>query len=181
MNGYWRFQYASCIRLLPLRHCETPKSKLRHCPRPISTRHRRPSAYLAMSLPMSLGGARLVHVRFEFPAATMSALVHQVALVSESNRVKLPDLMRVSAALQKQASRDLAPIWEISATVDAFASLEDKLNSRRALVLRFRYHKLDGYWQATACPPRAAHKTATYRSLVRPPAALMPLAGIILI
>lgn len=69
------------------------------------------------------------------PAATMSALVHQVALVSESNRVKLPDLMRVSAALQKQASRDLAPIWEISATVDAFASLEDKLNSRRALVL----------------------------------------------
>ena len=71
----------------------------------------------------------------------MSALVHQVALVSESNRVKLPDMMRVSAALQKQASRDLAPIWEISATVDAFASLEDKLNSRRALVLRFRYHR----------------------------------------
>jgi hypothetical protein len=55
----------------------------------------------------------------------MSALVHQVALVSESNRVKLPDLMRVSAALQKQASRDLAPIWEVTATVDAFASLDD--------------------------------------------------------
>jgi hypothetical protein len=55
----------------------------------------------------------------------MSAVVHQVALVSESNRVKLPDLMRVSAALQKQMSRDLAPIWEISATVDTFASLED--------------------------------------------------------
>jgi hypothetical protein len=54
----------------------------------------------------------------------MSALVHQVALVSESNRVKLPDMMRVSAALQKQASRDLEPIWEITATVDAFASLE---------------------------------------------------------
>ena len=55
----------------------------------------------------------------------MSALVHQVALVSESNRVKLPDMMRVSAALQKQASRDLEPIWEITATVDAFASLEE--------------------------------------------------------
>jgi hypothetical protein len=55
----------------------------------------------------------------------MSALVHQVALVSESNRVRLPDLMRVSAALQKQASRDLEPIWEITATVDAFASLEE--------------------------------------------------------
>jgi hypothetical protein len=53
------------------------------------------------------------------------ALVRHVALVSESNRAKMNDLMRVSAALQKQASRDLAPIWEISATVDAFAKLED--------------------------------------------------------
>ncbi len=53
------------------------------------------------------------------------ALVRQVALVSESNRAKMSDLLRVSAALQKQASRDLSPIWEISATVDAFAKLED--------------------------------------------------------
>jgi hypothetical protein len=55
----------------------------------------------------------------------MSALVRHVALVSESKRVKLPDLMRVAAALQKQASRDLGSIWEITATVDAFASLND--------------------------------------------------------
>src|SRR4029077_16519742 len=34
-------------------------------------------------------------------------------------------MMRVSAALQKQESRDLEPIWEITATVDAFASLEE--------------------------------------------------------
>jgi hypothetical protein len=53
------------------------------------------------------------------------ALVRHVALVSESNRAKMSDLLLVSAALQKQASRDLAPIWEISATVDAFAKLED--------------------------------------------------------
>jgi hypothetical protein len=53
------------------------------------------------------------------------ALVRHVALVSESNRAKMNDLLRVSAALQKQASRDLAPIWEISATVDAFAKLDD--------------------------------------------------------
>jgi len=33
--------------------------------------------------------------------------------------------MVVAAALQKQASRDLEPIWDISATVDAFAKLED--------------------------------------------------------
>lgn len=55
----------------------------------------------------------------------MSALVRHVGLVSESKRAQMSDLLRVSAALQKQASRDLAPIWEISATVDAFAKLED--------------------------------------------------------
>jgi hypothetical protein len=55
----------------------------------------------------------------------MAALVRQVALVSESKSVGMNDLLRVSAALQKQATRDLAPIWEISATVDAFAVLED--------------------------------------------------------
>jgi hypothetical protein len=55
----------------------------------------------------------------------MSATVHHVALVSESNRVKMSDLMRISAALQQQATRDLAPIWQITATVDAFDKLED--------------------------------------------------------
>lgn len=54
----------------------------------------------------------------------MSTIRH-VALVSESSRAKMNDLLRVSAALQKQATRDLEPLWEISATVDAFAKLED--------------------------------------------------------
>ena len=53
------------------------------------------------------------------------ASIRHVALVSESERAKMADLLRVSAALQKQATRDLAPIWNISATVDAFARLED--------------------------------------------------------
>lgn len=55
----------------------------------------------------------------------MSALIRQLALVSESKQVKPSDLMKVAAALQKQASRDLDPIWDISATVDAFQALED--------------------------------------------------------
>ncbi len=55
----------------------------------------------------------------------MPAILQQLALVSESSGVPLGDVMRVAAALQKQASRDLAPIWEISATVDAFEKLED--------------------------------------------------------
>jgi len=55
----------------------------------------------------------------------MATLLRQLALVSESKRVGMDNLLRVSAALQKQASRDLAPIWEVAATVDAFAKLED--------------------------------------------------------
>ena len=55
----------------------------------------------------------------------MSAILRQVALVSESSSIDQGDVMRVSAALQKQATRDLAPIWEVSATVDSFAKLED--------------------------------------------------------
>lgn len=62
-----------------------------------------------------------VHLREE----DMAALIRQLALVSESNSVGASDVMKVAAALQKQASRDLAPIWEISATVDAFDRLED--------------------------------------------------------
>lgn len=52
-------------------------------------------------------------------------LVQQLALVSESDRVSIEELAVVSAALQKQASRDLRPVWEIEATVDVFARLED--------------------------------------------------------
>jgi hypothetical protein len=55
----------------------------------------------------------------------MPTLIRQLALVSESNQVSKSDVMSVSAALQKQVSRDLAPIWDISATVDAFDKLED--------------------------------------------------------
>ncbi len=50
---------------------------------------------------------------------------HQLALVSEVRSVKHDEVMKVAAALQKQASRDLAPIWNVSATVSAFARLED--------------------------------------------------------
>jgi hypothetical protein len=55
----------------------------------------------------------------------MPALIRQLALVSESNQISKSDVMSVAAALQKQASRDLSPIWDTSATVDAFDKLED--------------------------------------------------------
>lgn len=55
----------------------------------------------------------------------MTALIKHLALLSEANSVKIGDVMKVAAALQKQATRDLGPIWEVSATVDAFEKLED--------------------------------------------------------
>ena len=52
-------------------------------------------------------------------------LIRQVALVSETDRVSASALTRVSAALQRQVQRDLAPIWQITASVSPFARLED--------------------------------------------------------
>ena len=55
----------------------------------------------------------------------MPALMRQIALVSESELIPAGDVSKVAAAIQKQAARDLSPIWEINATVDVFARLED--------------------------------------------------------
>ena len=52
-------------------------------------------------------------------------LARQTALVSENMTITFSELGRVSAALQRQAVRDLGPIWEVQATVDAFQKLED--------------------------------------------------------
>ncbi len=53
------------------------------------------------------------------------SLIQQLALVSETNAVAIDEVARVSAALQKQAVRDFSPIWNVRATVDPFARLED--------------------------------------------------------
>jgi hypothetical protein len=52
-------------------------------------------------------------------------MLQQVALVSQAPSVPLSEVVKVSAALQKQASRDFAPIWNVSATVDSFEQLSD--------------------------------------------------------
>lgn len=52
-------------------------------------------------------------------------LIVQLALVSETPAVSFAEVAKVSAALQKQAARDLERYWDVSATVDAFAVLED--------------------------------------------------------
>lgn len=50
-------------------------------------------------------------------------LTRHLALVSQTSKISPSELAQVSAALQKQASGDLAPLWSISATVDAFPNL----------------------------------------------------------
>jgi hypothetical protein len=55
----------------------------------------------------------------------MARLFKHVALISESERINSGDLMTVAAALQKQAMRDLAPLWDIGATVAAFGRVVD--------------------------------------------------------
>src|SRR5262245_53117274 len=51
--------------------------------------------------------------------------IHHIALVSEVAVIDGGALARVSAALQKQIVRDVAPIWEVTGTVDPFPALED--------------------------------------------------------
>lgn len=51
-------------------------------------------------------------------------LTRHIALVSLSTRLTPSDLSLASAALQKQATRDLGPIWGIQATVDYFPDVK---------------------------------------------------------
>jgi hypothetical protein len=51
--------------------------------------------------------------------------ISELALVAETGRITCSQLNRVASALQKQAIRDFRPIWQITATVDAFDRLED--------------------------------------------------------
>src|ERR1051325_11706399 len=55
----------------------------------------------------------------------MPNFIRQLALVSETSDIDLSQVTRVAAALDKQATRDFAPIWGINASIHAFARLED--------------------------------------------------------
>jgi hypothetical protein len=52
-------------------------------------------------------------------------LIRQIAVVPDGVDIELKEIVRVTSALQKQVTRDFGPIWEVSATVDGFASLEE--------------------------------------------------------
>jgi hypothetical protein len=50
---------------------------------------------------------------------------NQLALISQSQEVSFAEAAKISAALQKQISRDYSPIWTVPATIDSFATLDD--------------------------------------------------------
>jgi hypothetical protein len=60
-----------------------------------------------------------------------------IALVPEFG-MNPSELARVSAALQKQVTRDLEPLWQVQATVDAFPTLEDVPAGYWPIILTFR-------------------------------------------
>ena len=51
-------------------------------------------------------------------------LPYHVALVSLSKNITASDLAQTAAALQQQVTRDLGPLWGLSATVDSFPDLK---------------------------------------------------------
>lgn len=55
----------------------------------------------------------------------MSNDIKHVGIISTIGDLDVSDLTRAAAALQKQVTRDLGPIWGINATVSAFVKLED--------------------------------------------------------
>jgi hypothetical protein len=46
-------------------------------------------------------------------------------LVCQSEKIKMSELTKASAALQKQATKDLSPVWGVKATVDVFENIKD--------------------------------------------------------
>lgn len=51
-------------------------------------------------------------------------ITRHVAVINQSDNLSSAELAQASAAVQKQVTVDFGPIWEISATVDAFPYLE---------------------------------------------------------
>ncbi|GAC1633302.1 MAG: hypothetical protein NVS9B10_28530 [Nevskia sp.] len=52
-------------------------------------------------------------------------LPKHLALVSQSTQVRFGEVAQIAAALQKQITRDFAPLWTVQATIDAFEKLKD--------------------------------------------------------
>jgi hypothetical protein len=54
----------------------------------------------------------------------MSVPIH-LALIAETAKITPAELASVTGAIQKQLTRDLAPVWGVTATITSFPALED--------------------------------------------------------
>lgn len=70
--------------------------------------------------------------------------IRHLALVSEESDITPAELTTVAAALQKQVVRDFAPLWNVQATVSAFARLEDVPVGYWPIIIKDEIHTSGG-------------------------------------
>jgi hypothetical protein len=75
-------------------------------------------------------------------------LTNYIALVSLTSDVPMRDLTQIASALQKQVTRDFAPFWGISATVDAFEDLMTMPTDYHPVVVFGTSEELAGHLEA---------------------------------
>ena len=68
-------------------------------------------------------------------------LTKNLALISQSSSITANDLQEVAAAFQKQITRDLAPVWNISATISVFSSLKSLPTGYWPIVIKDDIHQ----------------------------------------
>lgn len=66
-----------------------------------------------------------------------------IALVVETSRIPRAEIKEVAAAVQRQVSRDVAPIWQVDATIDPFLALEDVPPGYWPIVVRDDFPGMD--------------------------------------
>jgi hypothetical protein len=83
-------------------------------------------------------------------------LIHYVALTVERPKVvSLSELTKVGAALQKQVSRDFAPLWGVHGIVSAFATPEDVPLGYWPVIVTERLQGSPGYHEDKSGQPFA--------------------------
>src|SRR5260370_919744 len=66
-------------------------------------------------------------------------LNRNLALVADTKKITPSQLTKVAAALQKQATRDFGPLWDIQANVSGFASLQHVPTHYCPVIVRYSY------------------------------------------
>ena len=77
--------------------------------------------------------------------AVTPVLIQQIAIVRQTDALQEDELLEVTAAIQKQVTRDFAPVWDVDATVDPFLSLDRvPVGYQRVLVMDDIHREMAG-------------------------------------